>query len=495
MKDILSVENMRNSDAATIAGGVAQSELMRRAGRAIYESVDWKSPVAIICGKGNNGGDGYELAKHFDKDGTQYRIFDVFGADEYIPDFSGYATIVDCIFGTGFKGEVTGYAADMISAINASGAYVVSADINSGLNGDNGLYGSGDAHDADTVNSQCVISDLTVSIGSWQPGHFLGSAKDVMKKKVNCDIGIKPVGEIYHLFEMSDAAELFAPRKNNSNKGNYGYIALIGGSSRYGGAIKLAAMANAAMRSGAGVVQLAVPKGLCASIRPEILESTLFPLSDNDCDLVFNENEFKELINRVDVIAFGMGIGKSPETFKALKYILDDYEGILIIDADGLNMLSELLTVETGCLHQSRCKDIILTPHPKEFSRLTGKTVEAILHNPIESAKAFAEANRVTLLLKGPSTVVTDGDEVYICDRGCPGMATAGSGDVLSGVLAAVCASNKDKALLSAAAAAFTAGLAGELAQEETGAVSMIASDTVRYLPQAIKKEADLGPI
>lgn len=486
MKDILSVENMRNSDAATIAGGVVQSELMRRAGRAIYESVAWKSPVAIICGKGNNGGDGYELAKLFDKDGTKYRIFDVFGTDDAVPDLSAYATIVDCIFGTGFRGEVTGHAADMISAINASGAYVVSVDINSGLNGDNGL---------EPANVQCVISDLTVSIGSWQPGHFLGSAKDVMRNKVNCDIGIKPVGEIYHLFEMSDAAELFAPRKNNSNKGNYGYIALIGGSSRYGGTIKLAAMANAAMRSGAGVVQLAVPKGLCASIRPEILESTLFPLSDNDCDLVFNENEFKELISRVDIIAFGMGIGRSPETFKALKYILDNYEGILIIDADGLNMLSELLAVETDCLHQSRCKDIILTPHPKEFSRLTGKSIEEILHNPIESAKAFAEANKVMLLLKGPSTVVTDGDEVYICDRGCPGMATAGSGDVLSGVLAAVCASNKDKALLSASAAAFTAGLAGELAQEETGAVSMIASDTVRYLPQAIKKEADLGPI
>ena len=245
------------------------------------------------------------------------------------------------------------------------------------------------------------------------------------------------------------------------------------------------------MRSGAGVVQLAVPKGLCASIRPEILESTLFPLSDNDCDLVFNENEFKELISRVDVIAFGMGIGRSPEICKALKYTLENYKGTLIIDADGLNTLSELLTAETGCLHQSKCRDIILTPHPKEFSRLSGNTVGEILLDPIGNAKEFAEANKVTVLLTGPSTVVTDGDEVYICDRGCPGMATAGSGDVLSGVLAAVCASNKDKALLSAAAAAFTAGLAGEMAQEETGAVSMLASDTVRYIPQAIKQEAE----
>ncbi|MBP5222881.1 MAG: NAD(P)H-hydrate epimerase, partial [Lachnospiraceae bacterium] len=192
MLDILSVENMRNSDSQTIAGGVSGRELMMRAGRAIFESVVWRPPVAIVCGSGNNAGDGYVLAKllhyagidctimlleeRFSEDGKYYYeicresgirinvltmqdIFDV-----------NYSTIVDCIFGTGFKGPIreNSKAAAVIDSINKSGAYVVSVDINSGLNGDSGM-----------AAGSCVRSDITVSVGSFKPGHFLSMAKDV----------------------------------------------------------------------------------------------------------------------------------------------------------------------------------------------------------------------------------------------------------------------------------------------------------------------------
>lgn len=202
----VSTEVMRASDRWTIENLVPSRVLMERAGRAIFEQVDWKGPVGIICGKGNNAGDGFVVASLLKDQEIECEIVllfeDAFSEDgryfydkcieKGIPavpdaDYGRYRTIVDCIFGTGFKGELKEPAKTAIEKINASGAYVVSADINSGLNGDTGL---GDLY---------VISDLTVSIGTYKYGHFLGHAKEAMKDKVNCDIGIKIIGETKEL--------------------------------------------------------------------------------------------------------------------------------------------------------------------------------------------------------------------------------------------------------------------------------------------------------
>ena len=197
---IVSVDTMRRSDAWTIAHLVSSKELMRRAGTAIYEAGKWKEPVAVICGKGNNAGDGYVaadlmhqagidceiilIADRFSEDGRYYyEICVEHGVKvsfyEEGMDFSRFGSILDCLLGTGFSGEVTGVMKDVIDRINASGAYVVSADINSGLNGDTGL------------GTTYVISDLTVSIGTYKYGHFSGFADMAMKEKINCDIGIR----------------------------------------------------------------------------------------------------------------------------------------------------------------------------------------------------------------------------------------------------------------------------------------------------------------
>ena len=202
----VSTEVMRASDRWTIENLVPSRVLMERAGRAIFEQVDWKGPVGIICGKGNNAGDGFVVASLLKDKGIECEIVllfeDAFSEDgryfydkcieKGIPavpdaDYGRYRTIVDCIFGTGFKGELKEPAKTAIEKINASDAYVVSADINSGLNGDTGL---GDLY---------VISDLTVSIGTYKYGHFLGHAKEAMKDKMNCDIGIKIIGETKEL--------------------------------------------------------------------------------------------------------------------------------------------------------------------------------------------------------------------------------------------------------------------------------------------------------
>ena len=202
----VSTEVMRASDKWTIENLVPSKELMERAGKAIFEQVAWKGPVGIICGKGNNAGDGFVVASLLKDHGIDCEIVllfeDAFSEDgRYFYDkciekgvmtvsegnYGAYSTILDCIFGTGFKGEVKEPAKSAIEQINASKAYVVSADINSGLNGDTGL---GDLY---------VISDLTVSIGTFKYGHFLGNANQAMKNKVNCDIGIKIIGDTKEL--------------------------------------------------------------------------------------------------------------------------------------------------------------------------------------------------------------------------------------------------------------------------------------------------------
>ena len=495
MKRILDVASMRESDAAAIAAGTPGRELMARAGEGIFRAFAWRPPVAIVCGRGNNAGDGYVLACLLAEAGLSCRLF--LEAESFTPDgeywfrkcqekgvpfqlwrdtesLEEYGTIADCIFGTGFRGRAEGEAARMIDLINRSGAAVVSADINSGLNGNSGL--------AETA----VRSDLTVSVGFFQPGHFLNMAMDLMKRKVNIDIGLAPRGSERFLTEEADAAALFPERKHFANKGTYGYVGLAGGSLRYSGAIRLASAACAAMRAGAGVVRTAVPRSLCAPLMPLILESTLFPLSEEAGELRFREEEWEELRRGLRVLAVGMGMGNTEAVRQAVRYLLRNPAGTLILDADGLNALAALLREEPGILKGAGGR-VLLTPHPGEFARLTGKTVPEIQADGLNLAEAFAREHGVTVLLKGPATVVTDGRETWITDRGCPGMATAGSGDVLSGILAAICAG--DAPLPRAAAAgAWLNGRAGEIAQSRMGDVSMTAGDTVQALPEAIRE-------
>ena len=284
------------------------------------------------------------------------------------------------------------------------------------------------------------------------------------------------------LLTLSQVKNLFPERDENSNKSDFGNIALIGGCVKYSGAIRLAEMANAAMRSGAGVCTLAVPSSISKEIIPNILESTIYPLSDNEGFIEFHETEFRELAEKNSVIAFGMGIGNTEETRKALVYLLKNYEGILIVDADGINAMAKI-GKKTLCNH--KCK-LILTPHPKEFSRLAKREVKDVLEDPEGSASKLANFLKAIVLLKGHVTTVSDGETVYRVDKGCAGMATAGSGDVLSGILAAVVANNKDDLLTATAGAAYINGLAGEFASKEVGEVSQLASDTAKAVPTVL---------
>ena len=254
------------------------------------------------------------------------------------------------------------------------------------------------------------------------------------------------------MIEANDIKNLFLKRKNYSNKSTYGYIALIGGSKDYSGSIRLSLMANCAMRSGAGVVTVAVPESIETVLSPKILESTILCMKDIDGHIKFDKEVLDKIMAKNRVIAFGMGIKNNQDNL----------------------------------LQNAKCK-VILTPHIKEFSRLTKLEINVINQNPVINAAYYAKSNKVIVLLKGPTTIITDGEKVYLVDKGCAGMATAGSGDVLSGILASIASYNENDLLLATAGAAYINGLAGELAQEEYGDISMIASDTVNKIGKAIK--------
>jgi NAD(P)H-hydrate epimerase len=490
MKDVVSVKVMRESDKNTIENVCSSKELMYRAGKGVFESVDWSGRTAIVCGSGNNAGDGYVLAlllkehdsdckiillsERFSEDGRYYFDkcvtsgveYEIFNSDT---DFSDFDNIADCIFGTGFRGEVEGCAKEVIDKINSSGKKVISVDINSGLNGDSGL-GEG-----------AVVSDVTVSIGTMKSGHFLNMAKDKRKEVKNCDIGIEIIGEKYYLFEKEDA--IFEKRLNYSHKGAYGYTAIMGGCAEYLGAAKLANLSLASLKAGCGVNRLIVPEEEAPFVMGSLLESTLFKMPSKDGKAVFDEKKLDEAFSGIKAAAIGMGWGASEEYEKILKYVSERFKMNLVIDADGLNTLAK---TDKSILKKTECK-VCLTPHVKEFERLSGYSRKEISENGIECAKSFARENSVVLLLKGTTTIVTDGNEVYLVDRGCPGMATAGSGDVLSGILCGILGSRPLTAK-NVALGAYIAGRAGEEAEQEKGAVSMTSSDTVNHISDVIKE-------
>lgn len=498
MKDVVSVAQMRESDKQTIRSGTPAEELMMRAARGVFSSYPWQGRAAIVCGSGNNAGDGYALATLLHEAKIPCRILRLSGEVSPVsaiyleqcealsipvetvsetPDFSGDAEIVDCIFGTGFHGNAEGIFKTAIEAINASGLPVVSVDINSGMNGDSGR------------GEPAVRSALTVSVGTPKAGHYLADAKDCIGRLCNIDIGIPIVGKPFHLLEAEDVRTALPTRRQNSHKGTYGYVGILGGSVCYAGASKLANLGASALRAGCGVVTLGVPASVATAVAPYLLESTLAPLPDHDGHLTYDPASLDAFLAGKRAVAVGMGWGSSTAYPAILSHILESYAGTILLDADALNTLAGM---DLSILRRASGR-VILTPHPKEFERLSKIPIPEIEKDPICHAKAFAAKYGVTLLLKGATTIVTDGDEVYLSNRGCAGMATAGSGDVLSGVLVGMLGYLPPTAF-NVACGAYLAGSAGEIAEAEKTAIGMAASDTAQAIPRAIAKILAFDP-
>lgn len=294
---------------------------------------------------------------------------------------------------------------------------------------------------------------------------------------------MKKIEENVYNIENSDIKEIFKIRNPESNKGDFGYIGILGGCENYSGAIKLANMSATALRAGCGVVRLIIPKNIENFVAPYLLEQTMFTLdTDEKGNMIFDENKIKETLSKLKALAIGMGWGSGNDNEKILKYIIENYNIPLIIDADGINCLSK---IDLNILKKYKGK-IIITPHLKEFERISKVKIDEVKVNPIKYAKQFAKEYNVIVLLKGHTTIVTNGEDTYLVEKGCPGMATAGSGDVLSGILVGILGYNKPN-ILTISAGAYLAGTAGEIAQEKYTDISMKASDTIECIPEAIK--------
>ncbi len=484
MKPLCSVRTMKEIEKAAMAKGLSYTEMIRRAGKAIADNVPIGAKrIAIVCGKGNNGGDGYSAACFLFLQGRETEIIqlekDVSRDALYfyekckdigvkcircneLSDFSLYDVIIDCIFGTGFYGEMPAEYRKTVSLINESGKYVLSADIPSGIDGNNGL------------SSTAVTADKTVVFGSYKYGNVLQSAKDYSKENTLVDIGLTCCGEKYVL-EEKDFLPFLQKRKNNSHKGVYGYTAIFGGCENYSGAVKLADMACAALYSGSGVIRLAVPKDIFPYVAPHVIESTLF-----------DETETELIVAGVSAIGIGCGWGRNVDRESVLRHILQKASCPIVVDADGLFALKN---IGFGIMEKNRYP-VVLTPHYGEMARLADLSVKEIENDPIGVAEGFASKNKCIVVLKGPSTVITDGLKTYVCTRGCAGMATAGSGDVLTGIMVGVLG-QYGFSLLSVAYATFINGVSGEMAQEKYTDIGMTSLDTVHEIRSAISRLRD----
>ena len=476
MKYAFSNAQMRAADAAAIAAGTPSRELMERAGMALARRVSEVmqkkgfSDVLFVCGGGNNGGDGFVAARHLQEAGEDVAVLCV--AEHFSADceaarrqYDGecytriprrrYALMVDCLFGTGLTRPIEGENAALVELINSAG-YVIACDLPSGLS------------EGGIAPSVCVRADETVTMGLLKQCLLLADGADRSGTISVAEIGIGALGRGAEVWEGSDVKKFFPPRRSNSHKGSYGAASILAGDT-YTGAAFLAA--GACLKSGAGYTKLYVPKEMYPFAIGKLPSAVLREFQAIDGELLAS-----------DCIAAGMGAGVSERLYVHLEELLRAYTGTLVLDADALNTIA---AYGTEVLGKKSCR-AILTPHPKEFSRLMGKSVGEILSDPIEAAKRFAAERGVIVVLKNNRTVITDGERVAINRTGSPALAKGGSGDVLSGLLAGTCARGVD-AFDAACVSCWLLGKAGEITAERMGEYSPDPLDTIGAIAEAIR--------
>ena len=476
-------------DEDAIKAGVPSEELMGRVALGILENAPLKEGnTLIVCGKGGNGGDGYALYLLMKEKGYPVTVVD-FGESKHTGsvhyrekcinditryhkdlDFSLYNNIIDCIFGVGLSRRIAGDYAECIRKINASGAFIVSADVPSGICSDSGRE-----------LGIAVRADVTISVQNMKVGHFLSDGLDDCGDVGSLDIGLN--GEVYDVLmvEREDVIPLFPLLKRNVHKGDLGRLSIIAGSESYSGASVIAELGASAFALGDGLVRLCVPDTILYPVMSKITECTLLSMPSVSGGLKFDESYLAKAILGANVVLFGNGVDVSEDTFRILRYLLENVTVPLVLDADGLNLLAK----STELLRE-RKHPTILTPHPKEFSRLLGIPTEEILSDPVSYAKEFASRYGVIVVLKGASTLITDGMDVYLSASGCSGMAKGGSGDLLAGAIAALIAGGRPP-LFSAYGGCYVLGLAGEAASSEKGDYSMLPSDTAHKIALVVR--------
>ncbi len=470
----------------------------------IERDFDNTSAVHVFCGTGNNGGDGLAVArillirgydvyvaiigekdKMTDDARANYAMFE--NMDRRARFFEDAAplsewsmpradVVVDALFGTGLARNVEGVHRAAIEHINSCSAFTLAVDIPSGINADTGA-----------VMGAAVVADATVTFQYPKVGHFLfpgrGHAGELDIVKIGVDKGCAvPARAGLYAISSGDEDLVLDKRPVDANKGNFGKAAIIAGSRGMAGAAVLCA--QAAYRAGAGLVTVASVEEVVSIVQQSAPEATCKILSGEDGQLNRRSAfDAARMLKGKTALAIGPGIGSGAELSEAVFEIIKNHPITKVIDADAINALAD----NTDVLLETE-GDVILTPHVKEFSRITDKSVEEILADPLGLARDFAKKYGVTLLLKGATTIVASGEgQAALVCAGSPGMAKGGSGDVLTGVITGLAAQGKS-AFESAVMGAYFAASAGELATEKYGEYSMTPMDTIYFIGEVMKK-------
>jgi hydroxyethylthiazole kinase-like uncharacterized protein yjeF len=506
---IVSAAEMREIDRVTSERfGVPSLTLMETAGSAVADFVLEKYPsaktISVICGKGNNGGDGFVAARKLVSAGKNIQILLLADPSELRGDagemFSRLPIppvivrssedlekeqsqsvfksdiLIDAILGTGFHPPVSELYAEAIASINASAASVVAVDIPSGA-------------DADATIKQTVAVVRAAAIVTFtapRPAHIFGDL-------TSGPIVVSPIGSPdeaivsslnLNVITARDIAPLVGPRPADSNKGNFGNVLVIGGSLGKSGAAAMAAFS--ALRTGAGLSTAAIPLSVLptvAGFHPELMTE---PLEETKAGSISRNalEHIEELAKNKTVLAIGPGVSRNSETAECVRALVRTATIPIVLDADGLNAFEGQSSELNGA-----GRELVITPHPGEMARLAGCSIADVQRDRLKIARAFAADHNLIVVLKGNRTLIAKPDgEVWVNTTGNPGMATGGTGDILTGMVAGMMAQHPSKVFEAVIAAVHLHGLAGDVAEETMGEHSLVATDLITALPEAFKR-------
>jgi ADP-dependent NAD(P)H-hydrate dehydratase / NAD(P)H-hydrate epimerase len=519
VRSVLTAEEMRAADRRTIEEiGLPGSVLMENAGAAVAGALRRRWPearrVLVLCGKGNNGGDGFVVARRLLDLNPQVCLFAPRGSVQgdarihmlalersggrlrELPDedswrggreglLGGADIVVDALLGTGLRNAPGGVLGRVIADVEAytrrTGIPLVAVDVPSGLSSDTG-----------ETPWETLTASLTVTFAAPKRCHVLAPACDRVGELEVADIGIRPeviagTGAALWLLERGDAAAAFPPRDPGAHKGSFGHLLVVAGSLGKTGAAVLSA--SAALRAGAGLVTVATPwpaLQLVAAGRAELMTEALPVTASGDLELGAVDRAL-ELARARHAVVLGPGLGDQSATRSFVRRFVAECPRPLLLDADGLNAFAGEAGALGDALRQ-RAAPRGLTPHPGEMARLVGSSVPEVQARRLEVAQALAAATSSLVVLKGRRSVVADpGGRAAVNPTGNPGMASGGTGDALSGILGALLARGLD-AWLAATAGVYLHGLAGDVAAARTGPESTLAPDLIDAVPEAIRR-------
>ncbi len=511
---VLTASQMREVDRRTIELGIPGLILMENAGHRVVEFLLQRfgplehQRIVVVCGKGNNGGDGLVVARVLHVTQRPRSLHVVLGATdeelhgdaaanlrmlracgcavsrEVTPEMRRASLVVDAVLGTGLTGPAKGRAADLIREINTGfpDARTVAIDVPSGLPSDSG-----------SVEGEYVHAHHTVTFTAPKICQVLSPACEA-----NGELRVAQIGSPAELYQNDDSiylhlseprlfARLFRPRVPESNKGMYGHVLVIAGARGKTGAAAMAGTAG--LRAGAGLVTVASAESAITAIAAYTPEMMTEPLAETSAGSISMQaiDQLRETLERKTVVALGPGMGGQTETVELVRKLMEEVELPMVVDADGLNALA-------GVALQVKAARVF-TPHPGEMSRLTGKSIREVQADRIGIARGYAQQHGVYLVLKGNRSIIAFPDgRVYVNPSGSPALASGGTGDVLTGLIAGLLAQFPDDIGDAVLAAVYLHGRAGELGAADLGEKTLMATDLFRYLPAAMREIAPVDP-